>query len=61
MQLKLSTGVIITREEAIDALRELLTISELANKQADPCFVRWPDLHALLDYLDAEGLPAKQS
>lgn len=46
-----------TREEAMEGLRILLEEAEANERKKDPSFVRWPDMHALIDHIDAHGFP----
>lgn len=50
----------ITRAEAVEGLRELRNDAVAAEKAKDPCFNRWPDLDAILDYIEQYGFPAPE-
>jgi hypothetical protein len=47
----------MTRKEAIEGLRELRDLAVKGQRRTDRTFVRWPDMDALLDYIEEYGLP----
>lgn len=47
----------MTRDEAIEGLREIASMAAEHQRETDPSFVRWPDLDAMLDYLEVNGFP----
>lgn len=47
----------MSREAAVDSLRELRNLATAAEARANPGFVRWPDLDALIDHIAERGLP----
>jgi hypothetical protein len=47
----------ISREEAIDGLRETLKLAENFERISTPNFVRWPDMCALIDHVEKFGFP----
>jgi len=50
-----------TRTEIIEGLRELRDTAVAAVKTQEPDFVRWPDLDAILDYIEQHGFPAPEN
>jgi hypothetical protein len=46
-----------TRSEIMETLRELRDKAALAEAQRVVGFVRWPDLDAMLDHIEKNGLP----
>jgi hypothetical protein len=51
----------MTREEVVEGLRELRDDAVRAEKAKDSSFVRWPDLDAILDYIEQHGFPAPEN
>lgn len=49
----------MTRVECVDGPRALREMAMAWEKQKCPSFVRWPDLDALLDYIEVFGLPPR--
>ena len=47
----------ISREAAIEALRETVKQAEDAQRREDPSFVRWLDIDALIEHIEAHGFP----
>lgn len=47
----------MTREQAVDALRDLRNLATAAQQDADPGFKRWPVLDELIDHIVNHGLP----
>ena len=47
----------LTREEALESLREILHQAVWAEKAKDSTFVRWPDMDVLLDHIEHHGFP----
>jgi hypothetical protein len=51
----------ISREEAIQGLKDVVATAEDHERETDPEFVRFPTLHALLEYIEAHGFPGRGS
>ena len=47
----------MTRDEAIEGLWEIVSKAEEYQRDIDPRFRRWPDVDALIDYIEANGFP----
>ncbi len=51
----------ITREEVIEGLRDIAKTAADHQREIDPSFVRWPELDAVLDYIENNGFTPPQN
>lgn len=51
----------MSRNDAVEGLREMLRMAEEFQRVKDLGFVRWPDAHALIDYIAQYGFPPPET
>jgi hypothetical protein len=60
MEIKLRTGITVTRDEVIEGLREVYADLTDHERRLDCTHVGYPDYEAMLDYIEQHGLPPKE-